>query len=97
MDICFPLPSLLRHMRSTHLGPVWFVANYVTLCLRLVVRIEELNLSRNVRQSMASEATIQTCLYNSIPHLSFVNSPNTTVCRSIHLSLLLVYEWVVTL
>jgi hypothetical protein len=25
-------------------GPVWFVANYATLCLRLVVRIEELTL-----------------------------------------------------
>jgi hypothetical protein len=43
------------------LGPVWFVANYATLCLRLVVRIEELTLGRKVRQSVASEAAIQTC------------------------------------
>jgi hypothetical protein len=38
----------------TYLGPVWFVANCVTLCLRLVVRIEELTLGRKVRQSVAS-------------------------------------------
>jgi hypothetical protein len=38
------------------------VANYVTLCLRLVVRIEELTLDRKVRQSVVSEAVIQTCL-----------------------------------
>jgi hypothetical protein len=37
-----------------HIGPVWFVANCVTLCLRLVVRIEELTLGRKVRQSVAS-------------------------------------------
>jgi hypothetical protein len=37
-----------------HLGPVWFVANYATLCLRLVVQIEELTLGRKVRQSVAS-------------------------------------------
>jgi hypothetical protein len=37
-----------------YLGFVWFVANYATLCLRLVVRIEELTLSRTVRQSVAS-------------------------------------------
>jgi hypothetical protein len=37
-----------------HLGPVWFVANCATLCLRLVVRIEELTLGRKVRQSVAS-------------------------------------------
>jgi hypothetical protein len=35
-------------------GPVWFVANCATLCLRLVVRIEELTLGRKVRQSVAS-------------------------------------------
>jgi hypothetical protein len=34
--------------------PVWFVANYATLCLRLVVQIEELTLGRKVRQSVAS-------------------------------------------
>jgi hypothetical protein len=36
------------------LGAVWFVAKCVTLCLRLVVRIEELTLGRKVRQSVAS-------------------------------------------
>jgi hypothetical protein len=36
------------------IGHVWFVANYATLCLRLVVRIEELTLGRKVRQSVAS-------------------------------------------
>jgi hypothetical protein len=40
---------------------VWFVANYATLCLMLVVRIEELTLGRKVRQSVATEAAIQTC------------------------------------
>jgi hypothetical protein len=35
-------------------GVVWFMAKYVTLCLRLVVRIEELTLGRKVRQSVAS-------------------------------------------
>jgi hypothetical protein len=30
------------------LGPVWFVANCVTFCLLLVVRIEELTLGRKV-------------------------------------------------
>jgi hypothetical protein len=35
-------------------GPVWFVANCVTLCLRLVVRIDELTLGRKVRQNVAS-------------------------------------------
>jgi hypothetical protein len=44
------------------LGSVWFVANYATLCLRLIVRIEQLTLGRKVRQSVASEAAIQTCL-----------------------------------
>jgi hypothetical protein len=29
--------------------PVWFVANYVTLYLRLVVQIEKLTLDRKVR------------------------------------------------
>jgi hypothetical protein len=48
--------------RTSRDGPVWFVANYATLCLRLVVRIEELILGRKVRQSVATEATIQTCL-----------------------------------
>jgi hypothetical protein len=33
---------------------VWFVAKCVTLCLRLVVRIEELTLDRKVRQSVTS-------------------------------------------
>ena len=42
------------------------MANYATLCLRLVVRIEELNLVRKVRQSVASEAAIQTCLKSPI-------------------------------
>jgi hypothetical protein len=36
------------------------VTNYATLCLRLFVRIEELTLDRKVRQSVASEAAIQT-------------------------------------
>jgi hypothetical protein len=36
------------------LRPVWFVANYATLCLRLVVRIEELTLGTKVRQSVAN-------------------------------------------
>jgi hypothetical protein len=35
-------------------GLVWFVANCVTLCLRLVVRIKELTLDRKVRQSVAN-------------------------------------------
>jgi hypothetical protein len=39
---------------AAHLGSVWFVANYATLCLRLVVRIEELTLGRKVRQSVVS-------------------------------------------
>jgi hypothetical protein len=47
-----------------YLRPVWFVANYATLCLRLVVRIEELTLGRKVRQSVAIEAAIQTCPYS---------------------------------
>jgi hypothetical protein len=38
--------AVLRH--------VWFVANYATLCLRLVVRIEKLTLGTKVRQSVAS-------------------------------------------
>jgi hypothetical protein len=33
---------------------VWFVANCVTLCLKLVIRIEQLTLSRKVRQSVTS-------------------------------------------
>jgi hypothetical protein len=39
---------------SIYYGVVWFVAKYATLCLRLVVRIEELTLGRKVRQSVAS-------------------------------------------
>jgi hypothetical protein len=35
-------------------GVVWFVPKYVTLCLTLVVRIEELTLGRKVRQSVAT-------------------------------------------
>jgi hypothetical protein len=35
-------------------GAVWFVAKRVTLCLRLVVRIEELTLGRKVWQNVAS-------------------------------------------
>jgi hypothetical protein len=31
------------------LGAVWFVAKCATICLRLVVRIEELTLGRKVR------------------------------------------------
>jgi hypothetical protein len=31
-----------------HIGHVWFVANYITLCLRLVVRIEELTLAEKL-------------------------------------------------
>jgi hypothetical protein len=37
-----------------YVWPVWFVANYVTLCLRLVVQIEELILGRKVRQNIAN-------------------------------------------
>lgn len=33
---------------------VWFMANYVTHCLMLVIRIEELNLGTKVSQSMTS-------------------------------------------
>jgi hypothetical protein len=33
---------------------VWFVANCVTFCLRLVVRIEELTLDTKVRQNVTS-------------------------------------------
>jgi hypothetical protein len=47
---------------QVQLGPVWFVANYATLYLRLVVRIEKLTLGIKVRQSVTSEAAIQTCL-----------------------------------
>ena len=36
------------------------MANYATLCLRLVVRIEELILDRKVRQSVATEVVNQT-------------------------------------
>jgi hypothetical protein len=36
-------------------GPVWFMTKCVTLCLRLVVRIEEkLTLDKKVRQSMTN-------------------------------------------
>jgi hypothetical protein len=35
-------------------GAVWFVAKRATLCLRLVVRIEELTLGKKVWQSVAS-------------------------------------------
>jgi hypothetical protein len=36
-----------RHLSQlAHQGPIWFVANYVTLWLRLVVQIEELTLDR---------------------------------------------------
>jgi hypothetical protein len=31
-------------VESGGIGPVWFVANYATLCLTLVVQIEELTL-----------------------------------------------------
>jgi hypothetical protein len=51
----------VRWMVAEYEGPVWFVANYATLCLRLVVRIEELTLGIKVRQSVASKAAIQTC------------------------------------
>jgi hypothetical protein len=37
-----------------NLGAVWFVPNYATFCLRLVVRIEKLILNRKVRQNMTS-------------------------------------------
>lgn len=40
-----------RSAISTHVGHVWFVANYVILCLWLVVRIEQLTLNRKVRQN----------------------------------------------
>jgi hypothetical protein len=39
---------------GAHLGAVWFVAKRATLCLRLVVRIEELTLGRKVWQRVAS-------------------------------------------
>jgi hypothetical protein len=35
--------------KCVELGFVWFVANYATICLRLVVRIEELSLDRKVK------------------------------------------------
>jgi hypothetical protein len=37
-------------MHTKDLGPVWFVANCATLCLRLVIQIEELTLGKKVRQ-----------------------------------------------
>jgi hypothetical protein len=45
---------MLSCIRVRHLRAVWFVAKCATLCLRLVVRIEELTLSRKVWQSVAS-------------------------------------------
>jgi hypothetical protein len=42
------------HTVAGDLGHVWFVANYATLCLRLVVQIEELTLGGKVVQSVAS-------------------------------------------
>jgi hypothetical protein len=35
-------------------GAVWFVPKCATLCLRLVVRIEELTLDTKVRQSVTT-------------------------------------------
>ena len=47
--------EFLRLLQApSQLGPVWFVANCATLCLRLVVQFEELTLGRKVRQSVAS-------------------------------------------
>jgi hypothetical protein len=45
---------MVYDLLSEDLGAVWFVAKRVTLCLRLVVRIEELTLGRKVWQSGAS-------------------------------------------
>jgi hypothetical protein len=41
-------------IRDNTLRAVWFVAKCTTLCLRLVIRIEELTLDRKVRQNVAS-------------------------------------------
>jgi hypothetical protein len=48
--------EILREIQSspTDEGPVWFVANYATLCLRLVVRIEELTLGTKVWQNVVN-------------------------------------------
>jgi hypothetical protein len=43
-----------------YIGFVWFVANCVILCLRLVVQIEKLTLDRKVSQSMTSWPENQT-------------------------------------
>jgi hypothetical protein len=43
-------------------GLFWFVTNYITLCLRLVVQIEEITLDRKVRQNVTSESANQNML-----------------------------------
>jgi hypothetical protein len=48
------LQQITNHKERRDLGSVWFVANCVTLCLSLIVRIEELTLAIKVRQSMIS-------------------------------------------
>jgi hypothetical protein len=48
----FHLFSLKFHPLKKY--SVWFTANCVTLCLRLVVRIKKLTLDRKVKKSVAS-------------------------------------------
>jgi hypothetical protein len=55
-------PDYLLHLVNSlesppmlqYLGHDWFMANCVTLYLRLIVRIEELTLDGKVRQNMIS-------------------------------------------
>jgi hypothetical protein len=47
------MPNSIFFAVVTALGAVWFVAKCATVCLRLVVRIEELTLGRKVWQSVA--------------------------------------------
>jgi hypothetical protein len=47
-------PPAIKWLNLKDYRPVWFMVNYVTLCLILVVQIEELTLDRKVRQSVTS-------------------------------------------
>jgi hypothetical protein len=60
-------------------GHVWFTANCVTLCLRLVVRIEELTLVRKVRQSVTSYAVNQKSSKCPSPRIKAVGHKHKTV------------------
>jgi hypothetical protein len=53
MHICCTVKKIV-HSKREYYGAVWFVAKRATLCLRLVVRIEELTLGTKVWQSGAS-------------------------------------------